>query len=326
MAAAEKKEAKFFPMKTADLMKQEAFMKSLGNAIEGMKAFEDKKANNMYQDIEKNVITRPVEIKLNKEGGFDREKRDKSLTQHEPIGIQNAINLMHTQLATGNRENPIFVSEATMKAGYLKPKKDVEPTITVELNSFDGKYTEKKMYHITQVEVDQKRLDRANEGRSKKLVAADLSDVVVKVPDHERKYADALRKSIAHFVETEGKGKLANLDEKKFSEKILGYAIQQRSEEQFMTLVAQTIKKATAGMDKETAEKFQEEYGKIRAELLKKDPETKKRQPTKDILAAINKIADQVKGKEVAKEAPAKAPKTEKKEKAKAKKKEGPAR
>ncbi len=331
--AAEKKETKFFPMKTADLVKQENFMKSLGAAIEGMKAFEEQKANNMYQNLDKNVITRPVEIKLNKDGGFDKEKRDKSLTQHEPVEIQNAVNLMHTQLATGNRENPIFISEKTMKDGNLMPKKGVEPTYVVELNSFNGEYTEKKMYHISQVENDPKRLEKANDGRSKKLAAIDLSDIVVKVPEHERKYADNLRKSIAHFVETEGKGKLANIADDKFAEKILGYALQQRSEEQFMTLIAKTIRKATAGMDKipGAVEKFHEEYGKVRAELLKKDPTTKKRQPTKNILAAINKIADGVKGKETKKEAtkaaaPEKAPKAEKKEKAKAKKKEAPAR
>lgn len=333
---AEQEKATFHPMKTEDLVKNENFMKSLGKAIEGMKTFEEQKANNMYQNVGDNKIIRPVEIKLNKEGKLDTKKDSfgQSLTKYTPIDIVNAVNLMHTQLATGNREKPMFVSEATMKACFMKPKKDIEPTYAVEFNAFKGEYKEVKMYHVSQVEKDTQRLEKANEGRSTKLSAVDLSKVDVKVSEHEREYADNIRSSIAHFVETEGKGKLANLDEKKFAEKILGYSLQQRSEENFMKQLADTIRKEKAGMTPEQAKAFDDEYKVVKKEqqLLNKDPETKKRKPMNDIKKVIKEIAARAKGEEVTKKAaPAeKAPKAEAKAdtKAKTKKKakEGPAR
>ncbi len=330
MAEEKKETKKFFQMTKADIMKQENFMKSLNAAIEGMKAFEEKKANNMYQDVDNNVITRPVEIKLDKNGVFPKDEKDKSLTDYEAIDMVNAVNLMHTQLVSGNRENPIFLSEATMKEGFLKPKKGIEPTYTVGINHKTGEYFEKKMYHISDVEADQKRLDKANEGRSKKLTAVKLDDVVVKVPEHKRRYADALRKSIAYFVETEGKGALANLDSKKFADKVIGYSLQQHTEEDFMNYVSATIKKATSGMGKDVSAKFQQEYKKtLRDEIFAKDPETKKHIAKKEAAAKINGLAEQVKGNVAEKEAPKKeAPKKEapaKKDK-KAKKKEAPSR
>lgn len=331
---AEKTEKKNYSISADGLMSQENFMKSLSNALEGMKAFENEKGNNMYQDVDNNEIRRPVEIELNKDGKFnlvqkeDKKKNQPAITACEPIAMENVINCMHTMLTLRQRKDSVFISEATMKKGYLKAKDSVEPTYIAGINHKTGEYYEKKMYHVSQVEVDKARLDKANAGYSKAIAhPVDVSNIVVKVSDPALKASNTLRKQIASYVEREGKGKLANLDDKAFMKKMLGYAIVQGREETFNKDVAKILNdvKEAKGIEKgsDLDKKLQAEYVAHRAEIRDmpdpENPKFTKHRPKDAIRKDVEALADKVLGKNLEKEAP-------KKEKKAKKTKDAPAR